>query len=490
MIRQWRAGGNTLPYAAGGDDRRLGMAWRLCHRIDDTGGGGSDGPCLGPAGMRVPRLRHVAPGMRKHGQLRPATMAAPSSGAPPPALRLGRTLLVGACGMALPMVLHAVLLPVWGEGSTPLFVVFLLSLLPATGAAFFCAGHGMLRIGYAMVIVIGGAFLSLSLHGARIFGTVPSLEAAAAPAHPAAAGFLLPHATPRAALARMVEVRVERPRRDMRGRSTSPGRLHGRFTVVPVVDSAWTPAEPVAVVAVLEHGPDGVTHAVPGAAWDAGRGVLRLLPEPLRDFAVREALREAGLTATPHIVVGRWVAEPRWARLDAAMPLLWLFAASLCCLALVVLSRHPRVAARLAPLTAGMGDSAVPLQREILLGIVALTLPCLMALAMRHAEVDGGVMFIAIAFAAVPSLMMVIGASHRATPVGVMVAGIILVVTLPIAVAARGAGPNGQLPSVVGERWADVREAMVVLAAGWLLWALNLLIGRLLLRRGKGGARR
>ena len=233
-----------------------------------------------------------------------------------------------------------------------------------------------------------------------------------------------------------------------------------------------------------------MTHEVPGAPWDAGRGVLRLLPEPLRDFAVQEALREAGWTAAPHIVVGRWVADPRRARLDAAMPLLWLFAATLFSLALVVLSRHPWIAARLDRLTTGIGDSAVPLGRQILLGIAALTLPCLMALAMRHAEVNGGIAFIAIAFAVVPSLMITIGASHKETPVGVMIAGLILVVTLPMGVAGRGAGPNGDRPSLAGARWADVQEAMIVIAVGWLLWALIVTIGRLLQGRPRADASR
>lgn len=403
-------------------------------------------------------------------------------------MRIVRTLLVGAAGIAVPMLLHALLLPVWGEGSTPLFVVFLLSLLPATGVAFFCAGPGMLRIGYAMCIVIGAAFLSIGLNEARIFGAVPSLDAAEAPSRPAAAGFLLPRAAPRADLARMVEVRLSLPRRDMRGRSTSPSRLRGRFTVVPVVGPDWTPAQPVPVVAVLDHGPDGAVHEVPGAPWDAGRGVLRLLPDPLRERAVEEALRQAGWTAAPHIVVGRWVADPRWARLDAAMPLLSLFGVAMLGLALVVLSRHPRAAARLDGLTEGLGDPAIPLGRQILLGIVALTLPCLMALAMRHAEVEVGILMITIAFAAVPSLMLTIGASRKATPIGVLIAGVILVVALPMAVAARGAGPRGDLPSLAGARWADVQEAMLVLGAGWLAWAALMVLGRAL--EGRGGAAR
>ncbi len=274
---------------------------------------------------------------------RPAPAALSPDAAPPP-VRLFRMLLAGAAGLLFPILLHAILLPVWGEGSTPLFIVFLLSLLPATAVAFVCAGEGVLRIGYAMCIIVGAAFLSVGLHEARIFGAVPSLHAAAAPARPAAAGFLLPGATPRADLAREVEVRISVPRRDLRGRSASPVPLRGRYTVVPVVDPGWSPAQPVPVVAVLDHGPDGVTHALPGAPWDQGRGVLRLLPDPLRDHAVREAMRQAGWTAAPQIVVGRWVEDPRWARLDAARPLLWLIAAAMLGWALVILSRHPSIA--------------------------------------------------------------------------------------------------------------------------------------------------
>jgi hypothetical protein len=339
-------------------------------------------------------------------------------------------------------------------------------------------------LGYAACIVVGAQFVSLSATEARIFGTVPSLDAAAAPARPAAAGFLLPRAAPRADLAREVTVGLDLPRRDMRGRSTSPSRLRGRFTVVPVVGPDWTPAQPVPVVAVLEHGPDSVTHAVPGAPWDAGRGVLRLLPEPLRDHAVAEALRQAGWAAAPGLVVGRWVADPRRARLDAATPLLWVFAAALGGLALLVLSRHRAIAGRLGRLTEGMGDGALSLGREILLGIAALTLPCLMALAMRHAGVDGGIMLLAIGFAIVPSLMITIGASLAAKPVGVLIAGVILVAALPFGVAGRGTTPHGDMPSLAGARWADVQEAMIVVGAGWLVWAVIVVLGRLLARPG------
>ena len=427
--------------------------------------------------------------MRPDRRRRPEETGDPPERARP--VRIARTLLVGAAGIALPILLHAILLPVLGEGSTSLFVVFLLSLLPATGVAFFCAGEGMLRIGYAMCIVIGAAFVSLSLHEARIFGSVPSLDAAAAPSHPAAAGFLLPRAAPRADLAQDVQARITLPRTALRGSSRGTMTLRGRFTVVPVVGPDWTPAQPVPVVSVLDHGQDGVVHAVTPAPWDAGRGVLRLLPDPLRDHAVQQALAQAGWTGAPHMVVGRWVADPRWARLDAAGPLLWLFAAALFCLALVILSRHPWIAARLDPFMEGPPpNGSLPVGRAILQGIVALTLPSLLALALRHAEVDAGVMFLAIGFAAVPSLMVTIGGSDRRTPIGIVILGVILVVTLPIAVLARGAGPNGALPSLAGARWVDVQEAMIVLGAGWVAWAMLVIVGRALAGRGGAGAAR
>ena len=416
----------------------------------------------------------------KYPRPRPAKVAEAPDPPEPPA-RILRTLVAGAAAIALPGLLHAVLLPVLGEGSTPLFVVFLLSLLPAAGVAFVCAGQGVLRMGYAACIVVGAAFMSLSLHEARILGTVPSLDAAAAPSHPAAAGFVLPQAAPRGDLARAVDARVTLPAQSLRGSVRRTMVLRGRFTIVPVVDADWTPAQPVPVVAVLDHGPDRVMQAVPVAPWDAGRGVLRLLPDPLRDQAVERALREAGWSAAPGIVVGRWVEDPGWARLDAAGPLLWLFAASMLGWTLVILSRHPWIAARLDPFMEGPPpNGSLPVGRTILQGIVALTLPCLLALGVRHAEVDSGVVFLAVAFAVVPSLMVTIGGSGARTPVGVMILGVILVVTLPIAVLARGAGPGGTLPSVAGARGEDVLESMILIGAGWITWAVLVLVGRVL----------
>jgi hypothetical protein len=407
-------------------------------------------------------------------------VASPSPAPAEASPRIARSLLLGAVGIGLPILLHAVLLPVWGAGSGPLFVVFLLSLLPATAVAFICAGEGILRICYAMCIAIGAPFLSLSLHEARIFGPVPSLEAAAAPAHPSAAGFLMHGAAARADLAREVEARVTVPRQSLRGPSTGSITLRGRFTVVPVVGPDWTPAQPVTVVAVLDHGPDGGIQAVTAAPWGAGRGVLRLLPDPLRDQAVRQALAGAGWTASSNIVVGRWVADPRWARLDAATPLLWLLGVALLAFAVVVLSGHPRIAARLDAALDGPPSA----WREIRLGIAALTLPSLLALGLRHAELDAGIAFLALGFALVPSLMITLGSSRATTPIGVLIAGVILVVALPLAVLARGTSPRGDLPSLAGARLADLQEAALVLGAGWLAWAVLVILGRSL------GARR
>jgi hypothetical protein len=425
--------------------------------------------------MRAPRRRAAPP---------PAAPppAAPPAGGPPPRFR--RALLLGAAGVALPILLHALLLPVWGAGSTPLFVVFLLSLLPATGVAFVIAGEGVLRIGYAMCIAIGAPFLSLSLHEARILGAVPAVEAAAAPSHPAAAGFLLPQARPRGDLSRTVAASVTLPRQALRGASGSM-TLRGRFTVVPVVGPDWTAGQPVPVVAVLDHGPDSAPGLVTSARWEEGRGVLRLLPDPLRDHAVREALRQAGLDAAPRMVVGRWVADPRWAMLEAASPLLWLLGMAVLGLSLVILSRHPRVQARLDPVLHGPATGGPHLLgHTVLQGVAALTLPSLLALALRHAEVDGGVIFLAIGFAVVPSLMLTLGGSSGRTPIGIVIAGVILVVVVPLAVAARGAGPDGTLPSLAGARWADVGEGLAVLGAGWLAWAALAVIGRAMEGRG------
>ncbi|WP_198371456.1 hypothetical protein [Roseomonas rosulenta] len=399
----------------------------------------------------------------------------------PAPFRVVRAMLAGTIGIGLPVLLHAILLPIWGEDSAALFIVFMLALLVGTGACFVYAGGGMLRTGYAMCIVVGAGFISLSLHEGRILGAVPSLDAAAAPDHLAAAGFLLPGAAPRAGLARQVEVTLTQPRQALRGASRGTTTLRGRFTVVPVVDADWTPARPVPIVAVLDHGPDRGIGAVTTAPWESGHGVLRLLPDPLRERAVRQALAEAGLEAAPQIVVGRWVADPRWARLDAARPLIWLSGAAMLGWAVVILSAHPWLAVRLP----GPVDGPPTMTRAILQGIAALTLPCLLALALRHAAAGPAVMLLAIGFAAVPSLMLAIVAFDSRTPVGVLIAGVILMVFVPLAVAARGAGPGGLLPPLEGARLDDILEAGFVVAAGWLAWAALVVAGRVLGRRAR-----
>ena len=442
--------------------------------------------------MTAPRGRRSRRGVTIPFRSRAADPAAPP--APAPDARVSQALLFGGAFIALPVLLHALLLPVWGEGTMPLFIVFMLSLLPGVGACFVLAGGGMLRIGYAMVIVVGAAFASLHVHEARIFGLVPTLDAAQAPAHRAAAGFVLPGATARADIAREVRASISLPRRDARGRSAGRMELQGRFTVVPVVGPDWAPGMPVPVVAVIDHGPDVVVRTVAPAPWDAGRGVLRLLPDPLRDHAVQRAFAEAGWTAAPGVVIGRWVENPRWARLGAAGPLLWILAAALLGWSLVILCGHPWIAARLgrvmeAPETQRPDDS-MPAGPAIVQGIVALTLPSLVALGVRHAEAHGAVTLITICFAVVPSLMITIRAFGARTPIAVIIIGVILVVFVPLAVVARGAGPGGTLPTLDGARWADVQEATIVLGAGCLVWAALVIAGRLLEGRGHTDASR
>jgi hypothetical protein len=46
------------------------------------------------------------------------------------------------------------------------------------------------------------------------------------------------------------------------------------------------------------------------------------------------------------------------------------------------------------------------------------------------------------------------------------------------------------MPSLAGLRRADVQEAMIVLGVGWLLWAVIVIIGRLLQGRRSDGASR
>lgn len=407
--------------------------------------------------------------------------ARPAAPAETPSPRgVARAILAGAIVIALPILLTTLLIPLWGEGSTGIFALFMLSLIIGAGACFVFAGEGVLRIAYAMCIVVGAAFVSLSLHEARIFGLVPTLDAAATPDHRVAAGFVLPGAAPRMDLAREVTATLTERTRPLRGFSTDTTTRRGRFTVVPVVDAGWTPAQPVPVVAVLDHGPDRPIAAVTPAPWNAGRGVLRLLDDPLRDRAVRQALQQAGLNAAPGVVIGRWVESPGWARLQAATPLLILIAAALLGWALVILSAHPRIAAWLPAPVEGEPTAA----RAILLGCAALALPSLFALALRHAQVDPAVIFLGIGFAVVPSLMLTLTSLPARGPVGAIIAGVILVVFIPLAVAARGAGPGGRLPRLDGARLEDIAQAAIILAAGCVAWAVLVLAGRRFAGRG------
>jgi hypothetical protein len=59
---------------------------------------------------------------------------------------MARITLMGAADNAVPMPLHATLLPAWGEAAAPLSVVFRRPLLPATGVAFRASPRSPCRV--------------------------------------------------------------------------------------------------------------------------------------------------------------------------------------------------------------------------------------------------------------------------------------------------------------------------------------------------------
>ncbi|WP_237217396.1 hypothetical protein [Falsiroseomonas oryziterrae] len=225
----------------------------------------------------------------------------------------------GAGALALPILLQVALGPVLGDGFI-LFLLFFLCLIPCIGVAFVWAGVRLWLLFPAALLLVFVPFASLIWPEARVIGTVPEATLAEMAARRAPAGFRLPDAAPLVAAARSVNAASTSRPTDLRGRRGAPVTIRGDFTVVPIVGPGWSPDQPVLAV--------GVVDSAEAPAWAASGGLLRLLPDRLREVAVRDALEQAGLVAAPGLEIGRWVASPGWARLDAAMPLLALYGAA------------------------------------------------------------------------------------------------------------------------------------------------------------------
>ena len=241
----------------------------------------------------------------------------------------------------------------------------------------------MLRIGYAMCIVVGAAFVSLSLHEARILG--PGADASMPPPRRATGrlpAYVLPGAAPRTDLAREVTTTlVERTRPALRGASMSTTTLRGRFTVVPIVDTALDARAAGAGRGRARPRPRPPDRRRQPAAPSTRPRRAAPVDGPAARRACGQALEQAGLSAAPGLVIGRWVriaragpARGRHARCSG-------WSRRRCRLGLVIRSTHPRIAAWLPAPAEG-----APRRRAILHGFAALALPCLSRLrcAMRR----------------------------------------------------------------------------------------------------------
>jgi hypothetical protein len=238
------------------------------------------------------------------------------------------------------MLLQAALMPVLGDGVL-LFLLFFLALIPGFGVALVFSGGSVLRLSLGALLMLLAPLFSLMLPEARIFGPVPTVPVAEAPSRPAAAGFRLPGAAPDAERQREVSVARSSAGRDLRGRPSAPVTVRGTYLVAPVVAPGWTPAEPVPAVAVQDIDTPFPARSGPPRPWAPEGGLIKLLPEATRDAAVRQALVQAGLAAAPGLVIGRWVERPGWARLDAALPLLWVWGGALLAWAVLAVPLSP-----------------------------------------------------------------------------------------------------------------------------------------------------
>jgi hypothetical protein len=191
--------------------------------------------------------------------------------------------------------------PVLGGGIAHSLAVYL-ALLPGLGVALLWSEGVLWRLAGGALVMLAVPLFSLSMLDVRVLGTVPTTTLDSLPGDMFAAGFRLPDSAPDTGLQRTVN-----------GLDAS-----GSYLVAPVFGPGWSRVNPVRVVAVQD------LDAGPARPWAPAGGVLKLRPDATRDPAVRQALAEAGISAAPNLIVGRWVADPGRARLEAALPLLLL----------------------------------------------------------------------------------------------------------------------------------------------------------------------
>ncbi|WP_372620527.1 hypothetical protein [Falsiroseomonas sp.] len=231
-------------------------------------------------------------------------------------------ILAGALALALPILLQVALEPMLGDGFL-LALLFLAALVPGFGVALVWSGGAPWRLAAGALLMMAVPFASLGMLDARVLGPVPTTTLEAALGNGLAAGFRLADAAPDAALQRIVNASSTHRPTDQRNRRGPPVTERGTFLVAPVLGSGWSQADPVRLVVVQD------LDEAPARPWAPSGGVLKLLPDRLRQAAVRQALAEAGLAMAPDILIARWVANPDWARVEAALPLLWLYSGAL-----------------------------------------------------------------------------------------------------------------------------------------------------------------
>jgi hypothetical protein len=216
-------------------------------------------------------------------------------------MKLAFGALAGATALVLPVLVDLALGPVLGGGILQALAVYL-AVLPGLGVALLRSEGVLWRLVAGGLLMLAVPLASLSLLEVRVFGTVPTAALEALPADAFAAGFRLPDAAPETGLQRTVG-------------ATAPAGP-GTHLVAPVFGPGWSRVNPVRVVAVQDLA------AAPARPWAPAGGVLKLLPNQARDAAIRQALAEAGVSVAPDLLIGRWVADPGRARLEAALPML------------------------------------------------------------------------------------------------------------------------------------------------------------------------
>lgn len=270
-------------------------------------------------------------------------------GLPAPTARedtgLARPFLAGVICLTLPMAIVLLLRPFLADGSVVLFALLMLSIVPGAFIALMVYPTRVsLGIAGLVLMILAPWPVAFGLE-LRTFGTIPRATMAEVSTRGLAAGYWLADAVPRPDLARRASFETidwTRPLPRRSGAVTGPTRL----AVMPVTDPGWTPEQIVRVAAVQEMTGWPERDVAFPAPWAEAGGLVMLLPDDRLERRVRAMLRDGGLAASPHLLIGRWSEDPVVTWWEGARFVLQLWGGCVAAWGLLLLLGWPRARAQ------------------------------------------------------------------------------------------------------------------------------------------------